>query len=82
MNADIDAFEARNNAYFYTSQAAFDLDRNALIARGDQLDADLDALNALIDQFNLKLDELSELDAEAAALFDSINLETRTSGLA
>jgi hypothetical protein len=75
LNADWDAFSDRNDAYFYKSQAAFDRDRNELIARGDALDALFDSINAMTDEYNEKLDELTELDAKAAELFSSINLD-------
>jgi hypothetical protein len=79
LDKDSDAFTARNNAYYYTSQAAFDRDRNKLIARGKALDKLYDEIQVKIDLYNEKLDELTELDAEAAELFGSINIDARSS---
>jgi hypothetical protein len=81
LNKDVDAFNARNNAYYYTSQAAFDRDRNALIARQKKLDKLYKSILDDIDLYDEKVAKLTDLDKKAAELFSSINIDAESTGL-
>jgi hypothetical protein len=81
LNKDVDAFNARNNAYYYTSQSAFDRDRNALIARQKKLDKLYKSILDDIDLYDDKVATLTDLDKKAAELFSSINIDAESSGL-
>lgn len=72
-NADVDAFNARNQNGYYTSQAQFDRDRNALVARGDALDAEYAAIDAEIQHYNDLVAQLTALDADYADLYSALD---------
>ena len=72
-NADVDAFNARNQNGYYTSQAQFDRDRNALVARGDALDAEYAAIDAEIQHYNALVEQLTALDADYADLYSALD---------
>ena len=59
----------------YTSQSAFERDRDALLARQNALNAQIDATNATIDAYNALLDEFDALNEQAAALNRSLNID-------
>lgn len=76
LEADITAFNERAaEPGGYRSQSVFLRDRDALVARQQELDARLAATNALVADFNAKLDELERLNAEADDLNRSINVD-------
>lgn len=76
LEADITTFNQRAaEPGGYRAQSVFLRDRDALIARQQELDARLAATNALIADFNAKLDELERLNAEADDLNRSINVD-------
>jgi hypothetical protein len=81
LGKDVEAFNARNNAYYYTSQHAFDVDRNKLIARQKKLDKLFNSIQDEIDQYDTKVSELTDLDKKAADLYSSINITQESSGL-
>jgi hypothetical protein len=73
FNADVDTFNARNNSGYYTTQAQFDRDRNALVARGDALDREYDAIDEQIDYYNGLVAELTALDEDYADLYSALD---------
>jgi hypothetical protein len=76
LEADISAFNARAaRPGGYTSQSAFERDRDALIARQTALNAQIDATNATIDAYNALLAEFDALNEQAAALNRSLNID-------
>ncbi|MBX9471156.1 hypothetical protein [Microcella sp.] len=76
LEADISAFNARaERPGGYTSQSAFERDRDALLARQKALNAQIDATNATIDAYNALLDEFDALNEQAAALNRSLNID-------
>ena len=76
LEADISAFNARaERPGGYTSQSAFERDRDALLARQNALNAQIDATNATIDAYNALLDEFDALNEQAAALNRSLNID-------
>lgn len=76
LEADISAFNARaERPGGYTSQSAFERDRDALLARQNALNAQIDATNATIDTYNALLDEFDALNEQAAALNRSLNID-------
>ena len=76
LEADIAAFNARaDRPGGYTSQSAFQRDRDALIARQADLNARIDATNALIDTYNALLEEFTALNEQAAALNRDLNID-------
>ena len=72
-NVDVDAFNARNANGYYTSQAQFDRDRNALVARGDALDAEYAAIDAEIAHYNDLVARLTALDEDYADLYSALD---------
>ncbi len=76
LEADIGAFNARaERPGGYTSQSAFERDRDALLARQNALNAQIDATNASIDAYNTLLVEFDALNEQAAALNRSLNID-------
>ncbi|MER3389562.1 MAG: hypothetical protein RJQ01_05970 [Microcella sp.] len=76
LERDIGAFNDRaSRPGGYTSQSAFQADRQALVDRQSALEAERESLNAAVDEYNALLDELEELNAEAAELNRSINVD-------
>ncbi|WP_395640837.1 hypothetical protein [Pseudolysinimonas sp.] len=72
-NADVDAFNGRNESGYYTSEAQFNADRNALVARGDALDAEYAAIDAEITRYNDLVAQLTALDADYADLYSALD---------
>lgn len=76
LEADISAFNARAaRPGGYTSQSAFERDRDALVARQTALTARIDATNATIDAYNSLLEEFTALNEQAAALNRALNID-------
>ena len=73
FNADVDAFNARNDSGYYTTQAQFDRDRNALVARGDALDAEYAAIDEQITYYNALVAQLTALDEDYADLYSALD---------
>lgn len=73
FNADVDSFNARADSGAFASQAQFDRERNALVARGDALDAEGAALDAEITRYNALVDQLTALDADYADLYSALD---------
>jgi hypothetical protein len=81
LGKDVAAFNARNNAYYYKSQSAFDHDRNKLVARQKSLDKLFNHIQDEIETYDTKVSELTDLDKKAADLYSSINITQESSGL-
>lgn len=76
LEADIAAFNARaSRPGGYTSQSAFERDRQALVARQDALSASIDATNAKVATYNSLVEEFTALNEEAAALDKDLNID-------
>ncbi|GAA1689056.1 hypothetical protein GCM10009792_06530 [Microcella alkalica] len=76
LEAEITAFNQRAaEPGGYTSQSVFLRDRDALVARQQDLNARLQATNALVAEYNALLEQLEALNAEADELNRSINVE-------
>ncbi len=73
FNADVEAFNGRSDSGYYTSQAQFDRDRNALVARGDALDAEYAAIDEQITSYNDLVAQLTALDASYADLYSALD---------
>ena len=73
LQADINNFNARARSGGFTSQAAFNTERDRLLARQEKLQADRLAINANIDVYNQKKAELDALNTTAEGLQKSIN---------
>ncbi len=75
LEADITAFNARAELPGgYTSQSAFERDRDALVARQSALTARIDATNATIDAYNALVAEFTTLNEQASALNRALNI--------
>ena len=76
LEDDISAFNARaDRPGGYTSQSAFERDRDALLARQSKLNDQIDATNAKVDTYNALLAEFDALNEQAAALDRSLNID-------
>lgn len=76
LEADITAFNERaERPGGYTSQSAFERDRDALLARQQSLNDDIDATNAKVDDYNALVAEFNELNEQAAALDRDLNID-------
>lgn len=71
LTKDIDTFN--KNASGYTSQAAFNRDRQALVARQDRLKQSRETIVVAISAYEAKKKELAEVNIQAAQLNQSIN---------
>lgn len=74
LNAEIAEFNARADAGDFSSQAQFDRDRAALVARQDELDSEYARISAGVDQYNALLAQLDALNATTAELNAAINI--------
>ena len=75
LEADIAAFNARaERPGGYTSQSAFERDRDALRDRQAALNARIVANNAVIDTYNSLVAEFGDLNEQAAALNRALNI--------
>jgi len=79
LDKDVAAFNAKNNAYGFTSQAEFDAERNALIARQHKLDKLYASIVKRDAIYEKKSSELEELNAQAASLYKELNIVERES---
>ena len=78
LEDDISAFNERaSRPGGYTSQSAFESDRQALLDRQAALEVEREGLNAAVDEYNALLEELEELNAEAAELNRAINVDAQ-----
>lgn len=76
LEADIAAFNERaSRPGGYTSQSAFERDRQALLSRQTALTAAIDATNAKVDAYNTLVDEFTALNEQAAALDKDLNID-------
>lgn len=76
LEADITAFNGRaNRPGGYTSQSAFERDRQALIDRQTALTAAIDANNAKIATYNAVREQFTALNDEADALNRDLNID-------
>jgi predicted nucleic acid-binding Zn-ribbon protein len=76
LERDITAFNARaSRPGGYTSQSAFERDRQALIDRQSALTRRIDKTNATIDRYNELVDEFTALNEQAAALDKDLNID-------
>lgn len=73
LASDIQSFNARVANDGFTSQSAFNVNRSALIARSNNLEALRSQINADIELYNAKLAELKQLSVETQKLNESIN---------
>lgn len=73
LNNDITAFNAKSTSGGFTSQAQFQAERNALLARARQLEQTRSAINALISHYNELRKELETIASQSEALNRSIN---------
>lgn len=73
LNADITAFNDRAESGGFSSQAQFNAERDALVARQEQLRAANARLNAKIALYNQKREQLKAINSRAEALNRSIN---------
>lgn len=74
LNADILAFNARADAGNFTSQAAFDRAKSALLARGEALDDLYASITERVDRYNALVAELETLNAVSAELQRGLNI--------
>lgn len=78
LERDITTFNERaGRPGGYTSQSEFESDRRSLLDRQSALDAERKAINTAVDEYNALLQELEELNAEAAELNRSINIDAK-----
>lgn len=76
LEADITAFNARaSRPGGYTSQSAFERDRQGVIVRQTALTAAIDATNAKIATYNALIAEFTTLNEQAAALDKDLNID-------
>lgn len=73
LKADIAAFNARADAGGYASQAAFNADRQALIARQNAVTRWRSSINAQISAYNEKRELLEAVNGQVEELNQSIN---------
>lgn len=73
LNADIQSFNNRANGGGFSSQAQFNSERAALVARVENLDAQRNAINSDRDRFNNLREELVAIASESNALNRSID---------
>jgi len=73
VNAEIATFNQRADSGGFSSQAEFDRERAALVARQDELEARRLKLNADVDDYNAKVVELTSLDSERAELYERLD---------
>lgn len=73
FNSAVASFNARADSGSFTSQAQFDRERGALVARSDALDAEYAAIDAEIVRYNGLVARLTELDADYADLYSALD---------
>jgi hypothetical protein len=73
FNSDVASFNARADNGSFTSQAQFDRERAALVARSDALEDEVAAINQQVDYYNGLVSELTALDADYADLYGALD---------
>ena len=73
LSADIDDFNRRAENNGFSSQAQFNQERAALVARSNQLDDRREAINADIATYNATYDEYQDVASQVEALNKSID---------
>jgi len=73
FNQDVSSFERRAKNNEFSSQAELDQERNALLARADQLDASRESVNAKVTRYNALRDQLMTIASQSEALNRSID---------
>ncbi len=79
LSADIESFNARAGAGDFSSQAQFDGERNALLARQNELDALYSTIESRNDDYDVLVAQVDELNAQVDELNQSINITPRDS---
>ncbi|MDP3207591.1 MAG: hypothetical protein Q8M65_00445 [Rhodoglobus sp.] len=74
LNVDIDSFNSRADSGDFGSQAEFNSERDALLARQRTLDAFYATIDARAAEYNVLLTQLDELNSAAAKLNEAINI--------
>jgi hypothetical protein len=80
LNSDISSFNANADAGGYFTQAEFDAQRDALVARQADLDALYSSIADRVTEYDGLIAQLDDLNAEVAELNESINIRPRTEG--
>lgn len=78
LNADIAAFNERADSGSFGSQYEFRTERDELIERQDELDAQFASIEERVDTYDGLVTQLEALNAEVAELNESINIVPRT----
>ena len=73
LSADIQAFNDRANTNDFTSMSQFNRERNALLVRSNQIDADRASISGDIDSYNAKYERYQQLSAQIEVLNKSID---------
>lgn len=73
IEADIQTFNQRAKAGDFTSQAQFNRERAALVARVDSVTAQRDSVNALVKQYNELKDQYNDIVTQSNELYQSID---------
>jgi len=73
LNADIMDFNRRAHKGGFTSQAEFDSERQALVARSDSVGNERDTINTLIDRYNKIRDQYNSIVTQSNNLYQSID---------
>ena len=79
LNKDVDAFNAKNNAFGFNNQTEFDIARNALIARETKLKKLFASIEKRGDKYDALLEELKALNSQTAELNEGLNIVPRES---
>nr|WP_246376381.1 hypothetical protein [Conyzicola lurida] len=80
LSGDIARFNERADSGDFASNAQFQREKNALVARQSALDAMFDSAEQRVETFNAKIAELESLNAQTLDLTTSLNIEPRTGG--
>jgi hypothetical protein len=75
LNADIDDFNRRADNGSFTSQSQFDAERDALMARGNALDASYAAIQVRAAEHDDLVVQLDAINAEIDSLNQAINID-------
>lgn len=78
LETDIAAFKQRADSGQYNSEAAFNADRRALLARAEAVDTQRDGINAKADEFNELLEQYESLQLQKQDLFKSMDSNSLT----
>lgn len=79
-DADVAAFNEKADSGGFTSQAQFDTERAALVARQRDLSREQKALNQKVEEYNSLVAQLTALDADYADLYHSLDSTSGPSG--